>query len=144
MQNACTGNFQTKDTCNIIMLVYFWKEVFLFRGTVVLVVYFLYRHRLSKFKSIFDKKALELLNKNKLKKSQKLKQKAMTVPIVPSSVTTRPDYSQVSRLLHKLNNLNICFQHTVIVFWYIKEKVMTITILSRFTIKVFIKLNVNA
>jgi len=58
-----------------------------------------YRHRISKPKSIFDKKALELLNRNKLKKSQKLKQKAMTVPVVQSTVTARPDFSQVFRYL---------------------------------------------
>ena len=53
------------------------------------------RHRLTKPKSIFDKKALEILNKNKLKKSQKLKQKALAVPPVSTAVTVRPDTSQV-------------------------------------------------
>jgi hypothetical protein len=48
------------------------------------------RHRMPRAKSIFDKKALEILNKNKLKKSQKLKQKSLAIPPSASVVSTNP------------------------------------------------------
>eukprot|EP00112_Aurelia_sp_Birch-Aquarium-sp1_P012590 Seg2648.3 transcript_id=Seg2648.3/GoldUCD/mRNA.D3Y31 product="Helicase swr1" protein_id=Seg2648.3/GoldUCD/D3Y31 len=49
------------------------------------------RERISKAKSIFDKRALELLNRAKLKKS-KLKQKGGAMPMQGHS--NKPDYSQ--------------------------------------------------
>lgn len=51
-----------------------------------------HRERIAKAKSIFDKRALELLNRAKLKKS-KLKQKGATLPLQGHS--NKPDYSQV-------------------------------------------------
>eukprot|EP00794_Sanderia_malayensis_P014256 gene14256-15743_t len=49
------------------------------------------RERISKAKSIFDKRALELLNRAKLKKS-KMKQKGSVLPMQTSA--HKPDYSQ--------------------------------------------------
>ena len=50
------------------------------------------RERIAKAKSIFDKRALELLNRAKLKKS-KLKQKGTALPL--QGHTSKPDSSQV-------------------------------------------------
>ena len=58
--------------------------------TTLILLYF--RERISKAKSIFDKRALELLNRAKLRKS-KLKQKGGVLPMQSSA--NKPDYSQV-------------------------------------------------
>lgn len=50
------------------------------------------RERIAKAKSIFDKRALELLNRAKLKKS-KLKQKGAALPLPGHA--NKPDSSQV-------------------------------------------------
>ena len=57
---------------------------------------FVDRERIAKAKSIFDKRALELLNRAKLKKS-KLKQKGAALPL--QGHANKPDSSQVGTMI---------------------------------------------
>ena len=75
------------------LLVQLWidhrKKWIIYLYLIINTLKFQFRHRMARPKSIFDKKALEILNKNKLKKSQKLKQKSLgVVPLTATTATT--------------------------------------------------------